>query len=434
MYLYDDEIDRFDFERIDRVTILVHGTFDADEKFGGAVEPDGKTKWWKPESKFVTSIQNENKSYPDKRAIVAFRWDGENSDASRATSGKRLAKAIHHISACNCDICLVAHSHGGNVILEAIPHFTKKVEVSSITTAGTPFLDYKLSRSYYLVWGSLAFLLFAWSTLATLSALTMSPGQLPAWVAILFGWLAVFWLVRVIVRPLVEIRRRKSTASKFLRRTDWRAVYYPNDEAINLLTSVSKYGGDRKWNGAVASALFKGVLRLSLTISMVAGIGLAVLLTAFAQNSGTLGLDGIFVISFDQFPLAVKAALGGILLSALIALLSFFLSRGAVIGGISSVAFGCRPGISVKSVNQSLAGMTPINVSLSEERAADHALSVYNSWSTFMGDPYSYFENPARFFSFLSRALLHSMYFDGDLDLANLIALSESQDKVQGGV
>jgi len=51
----------------------------------------------------------------------AFSWDGENSDASRVKAGLRLGKLLHFIATHDpsARIHVIAHSHGGNVLLKA---------------------------------------------------------------------------------------------------------------------------------------------------------------------------------------------------------------------------------------------------------------------------------------------------------------------------
>jgi hypothetical protein len=88
---------------IHTIFILIHGTWGAD------------SSWYMPGGNFYSALEQTCKE--SGISIVPFRWSGENSDAARHRAGKALAHVI--TSYTNNRICIIGHSHGGNVAILA---------------------------------------------------------------------------------------------------------------------------------------------------------------------------------------------------------------------------------------------------------------------------------------------------------------------------
>jgi hypothetical protein len=80
-----------------------------------------------------------------------FQWSGENSWIARTRAASALGEYVTKLQTEGWCCHIVAHSHGGNVVVEALPQFTtnKPSNVSSgkIVTLGTPFINTMLSIS-----------------------------------------------------------------------------------------------------------------------------------------------------------------------------------------------------------------------------------------------------------------------------------------------
>jgi hypothetical protein len=136
--------------------IIVHGTWAAPES--------GKCKWYEPPNErpnltpFVAKLDAAlaergsparcwahcSDEREDKTDFTC--WSGQNAWIDRAQAATQLANSIDRLEAQGWRVHIVAHSHGGNVALEALPQ-TKGGTGSfadfsgTLTTLGTPFID-----------------------------------------------------------------------------------------------------------------------------------------------------------------------------------------------------------------------------------------------------------------------------------------------------
>ena len=74
-----------------------------------------------------------------------FHWNGENSWIARTHAAAALADYVARLQNDNWICHIVAHSHGGNVALDALQQITTPAEIhkscGKLVTVGTPFLD-----------------------------------------------------------------------------------------------------------------------------------------------------------------------------------------------------------------------------------------------------------------------------------------------------
>jgi hypothetical protein len=75
--------------------------------------------------------------------VRPFYWSGSNSHTSRISAGKELAQQLRGLinRRPGLRIHLIAHSHGGNVILYALEEPGISAHVCSISFLGTPFIE-----------------------------------------------------------------------------------------------------------------------------------------------------------------------------------------------------------------------------------------------------------------------------------------------------
>lgn len=132
------------------VTLVIHGTF------------ANQAKWWRLGSEgdltFADRLEGElsSRGLSDtvwKPALAegfdypSFSWSGLNRHRDRVQGARRLSSSLnqlaHRVQANSGDsltVNFVAHSHGGNVVLEALRHLKKNVRVGRVVLLGTPLV------------------------------------------------------------------------------------------------------------------------------------------------------------------------------------------------------------------------------------------------------------------------------------------------------
>jgi hypothetical protein len=101
--------------------ILVHGTF-AEPRSGGS------RQWYQPGSEFCRDLDARLEQLHCRARCWAhltddrsyFFWSGRNDWAARSAGATELAKLMHSLIDDGWRVHVVAHSHGGNVLLEAL--------------------------------------------------------------------------------------------------------------------------------------------------------------------------------------------------------------------------------------------------------------------------------------------------------------------------
>lgn len=107
--------------------ITVHGTFAADESdYGDA--------WWQKGSDFQNQI-DELVETEDGQPIEwePFHWDGENSQICRREAGMALYSKLVSCSRKGQRSVLLAHSHGGSVVIEALYYHWRRFWIPELS-------------------------------------------------------------------------------------------------------------------------------------------------------------------------------------------------------------------------------------------------------------------------------------------------------------
>jgi hypothetical protein len=131
--------------------VIVHGTW-------AAPEPD-KTQWYQqPDSAAATEgFVGKLDAALQQRGSVAgcwahctegnpmFQWSGENSWIARTRAAGALADYLAKLRGEGWRCHIVAHSHGGNIVVEALPQIiaapSPNKSLGVIVTLGSPFMD-----------------------------------------------------------------------------------------------------------------------------------------------------------------------------------------------------------------------------------------------------------------------------------------------------
>ncbi len=175
------------------VTLIVHGTFAREEW------------WWRPGVADAEISAGVGPTFADKLEDVLareglrgtvwtpvlkagmtpsdFTWSGENLDRARVEGARALARRFEELAervGCSearpLELNIIAHSHGGNIALEALKHISARVRIRRLILLGTPLIEYR--RSLRLLRAVLA--------LFVITAMIIAFG---AWVLLAADWL-----------------------------------------------------------------------------------------------------------------------------------------------------------------------------------------------------------------------------------------------------
>jgi len=115
--------------------VTVHGTF---ARHWVARKIRRRPDWWPADSAFCQTLCS---TLPH-CTIVPFEWSGANSHEGRIAAGEELARRLMQLKQerPGDPICIIAHSHGGNVALKAID-VADPGTVSSLFLLGMPHMS-----------------------------------------------------------------------------------------------------------------------------------------------------------------------------------------------------------------------------------------------------------------------------------------------------
>jgi hypothetical protein len=219
------------------LVITVHGTFAAH------VDDDGE-QWWQRGSAFTTALAERlsTKGIPGIE-VQPFHWSGLNSDQARLGAASVLSSTLAAAKREGRPVAALAHSHGGNVLMEALVQRRTRKPLAAVLTLGTPFFRRRLKplptliALFKVLLGlavAPAMLMYAWMALPT--ALDGSRIELLALpLLILVG---VVWAFMSGARALVRQRWAKRRARMVVDPARWLVIQSPRDEAMRLLESA----------------------------------------------------------------------------------------------------------------------------------------------------------------------------------------------------
>ncbi|HLG98891.1 MAG TPA: hypothetical protein VKX49_21450 [Bryobacteraceae bacterium] len=111
---------------------LVHGTFGS------------HSRWFQRRSVLISELEmalGDERPYE----FIPFYWSGSNSSTARRLASTQLFSAIRRVAAQrDGSIYLIAHSHGGNIVLDAVRRCES--DISGVITLATPFLTFSPRR------------------------------------------------------------------------------------------------------------------------------------------------------------------------------------------------------------------------------------------------------------------------------------------------
>jgi len=109
------------------IVVLIHGTYARDAP-------------WTQEGSDLCKVLGDRSGHSV--LFRRFRWSGANSHRARLKAGTRLRRSLQGLRRRrpHARIFLIAHSHGGNVALDALADPRVAAHVGGVVTMGTPFI------------------------------------------------------------------------------------------------------------------------------------------------------------------------------------------------------------------------------------------------------------------------------------------------------
>ena len=274
------------------IVTLVHGTWGRGF-FGQKEDAD----WATAESALCESLSAK---FGDDIEIRRFRWSGGNTHTARIKASLKLREVL----AKQIDQCpehkhfLVAHSHGGNVVLSAITDDLKD-KVEGIVCLATPFISAK-KRDL----GSGSMFSIACSIVALLGYLAFTIiGQFETeswpWLKTLFLWVGIFVCL---LTPLVAFKELVILAKEFANKmNDELKIALPDSQKLLIIRSP----GDE---AIVAIAFFQFLSLVSIRLFFIANSLLVPIKKWVDRNTDSkrklfvaLGLSFLLIVGLGLF-------------------------------------------------------------------------------------------------------------------------------------
>lgn len=278
------------------VFVTVHGTFDG---VPNAIEP----RWWEPTSAFWRAVCAPSQFGTLTGTVKSFVWSGKNSAFERELAARALASELRALRKDFDNIHLIGHSHGGNVIEDALeriawngarrPSLSKHrcpSKVRSVTTLGTPFLDRRepvLRKILIILMLILVVLMALLLVVIGIGVYYMTGGteQIFNQNELVTATLIGASVIVVLLLPLVLLFIRNWHTLRFRRSTrtpaNWLAIFHPQDEAIFLLTSTNNANYEFYQKGVISANVRR---RLDAAIIFAASASLILLLAGLAAQ------------------------------------------------------------------------------------------------------------------------------------------------------
>ena len=278
------------------VVTLVHGTWGR-----GIVHASGDAPWTLADSALCRSLAEE---FGDDLSLRGFQWSGRNTHTGRRSAAECLRASLEEAietSAPNTTHVVVAHSHGGNVAIDAIGTPALRDRIAGVVCLATPFIVARErdigpnpTSTFAAAVTALGFLLL-WVANWMMPEAWSAPARFGVRAAIFIGLGAVFVSVARAVlghskRLLTELTPPLPTKERLL------IIRSPGDEASAGLAVFQIVSQVTVRLFLTAEALYVAfehfATRLAERPLRVAGFGLASLLLSVAPLIGYVELAG----------------------------------------------------------------------------------------------------------------------------------------------
>ncbi len=171
-------------ERVKWLVLLVHGT-----RFNERpAAPPTAEDWWSHEGKFAIEVRAA--LHADSVDVKSEYWSGTNSESERRAQGRLFRETLKRAEDCYDRIVIVAHSHGGSVVWEALSRGRRLKAIHRVVTVGTPYMRYTAT------WPPLLVLLLAALAAATIPLSSWYPAASEAILEAGRPYLNIGWLTQ----------------------------------------------------------------------------------------------------------------------------------------------------------------------------------------------------------------------------------------------
>ncbi|MGE0513519.1 MAG: hypothetical protein AB7E81_12760 [Hyphomicrobiaceae bacterium] len=258
------------------VIVTVHGTNDHHPDDAGDC-------WWQGGSAFTDNLKRALAQYGIVDAdILPLHWTGMNSDYDRLRASAKLARTVRKLEKSGTPHSIVAHSHGGNVAVEALARLRPSMLRGGVVTFGTPFFKRRLKTVPWLialfqsVMGLVIAPIMVWYLVTVLEGGTNKLIEAVVGFGGLF--LVAVWSAWRGLRTLLWRARARRRCRKGIGPGQWLVVHSPRDEAMRLLETAAAISPQYVTVGAAMRSL-----------------------TAFARLAGVVGTIGFFALTAGYF-------------------------------------------------------------------------------------------------------------------------------------
>jgi hypothetical protein len=298
--------------------ILVHGTWAR-----GA-------KWIEPGSETVKGVVAQLHA---PAATVAMRWSGRNTFSARRQASEMLGKEIQEQASRhpNDKIFVIAHSHGGNVAMQAIQNGDVRDKISGLVCLSTPFFHVRPRPMAY--WFALTHLIIMFVSIPALltavlyySGIGNGIGLVCSAVIGLVFWCVGLLSIAVFITSKTD-RLAHSLGHPFVHTVPTLCIRAAGDEASLLLATFQLIGwvtgrpialGELEWKESSERLQAVGRLLFRLTIFGGGALLVASLISRYTGQK-IFGITAILIglavgailsrfLPIARYPLAVLMA------------------------------------------------------------------------------------------------------------------------------
>ena len=278
-----------------------------------------REKWWQTGSPFQTALFDQL-GLAEHPGFTPFSWSGTNSERARRKAARLLIRELRQLDRDGVAFHLIGHSHGGSVIAEAMLIAARRRirldSLKSITTIGTPFIEFafqriaalRILRSIRDSWPLLSSFLLAFVCSIIISQRGMNMGGLLdpigpigqtlvlvvcAIADVLVGPLLLIGLVRALFFTKGHRFRRKDLKRASRLGRIWLGIWDKNDEAIASL-AVARHVQMSLFRGWRISGVIQLLMNLSFYLALVSVFIVGVVLIVSVSTGAILGGAGAY--------------------------------------------------------------------------------------------------------------------------------------------
>lgn len=412
--------------------MTVHGTNDAERSDEGA-------RWWQRSSTFTTRLAEELARLGLTAAdIIPVHWSGANSDFDRLLGAAKLAAEIARQERSGVPYAIIAHSHGGNVAMEALGRTRRSRNLAGVVSFGTPFFSRSLKTVPFLIalFKLILGIVIAPIMLWYLAEILPTDSNKKIESVILCGGLfvAAMLSLRAGYRDLRHNQLARARMRRGIDPRRWLVIHSPRDEAMRLLETAGKLAPTYvSVSGAIRSitnfGTVAGVLGTIAVFTATGSYFLAPIIDKYREGTFSLAMAAdftflllipvVYAVIYAAFWLFARCG-GGWLYAKL-------LSR-TIHGGVIGAAYGGDSRFKLTGVTRTppyLGDITESRLEALNLGGIDEKAIFISAQQLYDGivaneTPNAGLGDPDKMWKLLSDALYHNAYMRDDTVIAHV--------------